>query len=435
MRRTIITSIQLIIAITAFAQNNARQEATLTDAQKIYGLSKFCTEVKYNFAYYDKLTFDWDSLCLASIPAILATDSPLEYWKEMKRISARLGDGHTSVWFSYAPTNDDLISPLPMTTRMYDKRIFVHQMFSKELKEKGLKKGVEILTINGQNAYEYAEQHVKPYVSSSTPQWLTYTTFCSFELTKGQKKDLITLEYKDEKGKTQKLAIDRRTTRWDDEADRETFIYKELPGNIGLLKITTFMDHSSNEKFDKLYEEIKNSEALVIDLRDNSGGNSNYADYILRHFSEKPFKSSQWSSPMYIAAHGSWNYPREWYTMSSQNLYPVKKDIYTKPVILLINAGTYSSAEDFTIKFRGMNRGKIIGQPTGGSTGNPINITLVDGIISAGICTKKDIGPDGTEFVGVGIFPDIEVAESMDDYLNNRDVVLDKAIATISATR
>ncbi len=54
-----------------------------------------------------------------------------------------------------------------------------------------------------------------------------------------------------------------------------------------------------------------------------------------------------------------------------------------------------------------MNRGKIIGQPTGGSTGNPINVTLVDGIISAGICTKKDIGPDGTEFVGVGIFPDI----------------------------
>ena len=46
----------------------------------------------------------------------------------------------------------------------------------------------------------------------------------------------------------------------------------------------------------------------------------------------------------------------------------------------------------------------------------------------ARICTKKDTYPDGKEFVGIGIKPDIEVSKSLSDYLENNDPVLEKAI-------
>jgi C-terminal processing protease CtpA/Prc len=47
---------------------------------------------------------------------------------------------------------------------------------------------------------------------------------------------------------------------------------------------------------------------------------------------------------------------------------------------------------------------------------------------SARVCTKKDTYPDGREFVGYGVKPDIEVRTTLKDYLENTDPALQKAI-------
>ena len=47
--------------------------ANLSDADKMYGLSKFWSEAKYNFAYFDHAKIDWDSTYRAFIPKVLAT--------------------------------------------------------------------------------------------------------------------------------------------------------------------------------------------------------------------------------------------------------------------------------------------------------------------------------------------------------------------------
>jgi C-terminal processing protease CtpA/Prc len=63
-----------------------------------------------------------------------------------------------------------------------------------------------------------------------------------------------------------------------------------------------------------------------------------------------------------------------------------------------------------------MDRGKIVGQPTGGSTGQPLIIGLPGGG-SARICSKRDRYPDGTEFIGVGVQHDVEVLPTIADTL------------------
>jgi C-terminal processing protease CtpA/Prc len=68
-----------------------------------------------------------------------------------------------------------------------------------------------------------------------------------------------------------------------------------------------------------------------------------------------------------------------------------------------------------------------IGTNTFGSTGQPFSFSLPGGG-SARICTKKDTYPDGREFVGYGIKPDIEIKPSFADYLKKNDIVLEKAI-------
>lgn len=142
---------------------------------------------------------------------------------------------------------------------------------------------------------------------------------------------------------------------------------------------------------------------------------------------------SDWSSRLHIPAHVSWDYPAEWYLQKSEEYNPVRgKTKFDKPVVVLINEGTFSAAEDFCVGFRTMKRGTIIGTPTGGSTGNPIPFELPgDGWLQ--VCSKKDTYPDGTEFVGIGILPDIEVKETISSYLSAQDdvdksLVIDKAV-------
>lgn len=104
-----------------------------------------------------------------------------------------------------------------------------------------------------------------------------------------------------------------------------------------------------------------------------------------------------------------------------------EKEIYQKPIVLLVNATTFSSAENFCVLFKGAKRGKIIGTPTGGSTGNPIFIDLGFGL-GCCICTKHELDTDGNEFIGIGIQPDIVAEEDINTFLNNGDSVIEKAL-------
>jgi C-terminal processing protease CtpA/Prc len=80
--------------------------------------------------------------------------------------------------------------------------------------------------------------------------------------------------------------------------------------------------------------------------------------------------------------------------------------------------------------FELMQRGPLIGEPSGGSTGNPLQFELPGGG-KARICAKRDTYPDGRSFVGKGIAPDILVAPTVADVRSGRDPVLERALETL----
>lgn len=71
---------------------------------------------------------------------------------------------------------------------------------------------------------------------------------------------------------------------------------------------------------------------------------------------------------------------------------------------MLIDARTFSAGEDTAAAFKLMKRGPIIGSASGGSSGQPLELSLPGGG-SARICVKRDVYPDGSSFVGVGVLP------------------------------
>lgn len=85
-----------------------------------------------------------------------------------------------------------------------------------------------------------------------------------------------------------------------------------------------------------------------------------------------------------------------------------QRAIYEGPLQILISRNTMSAAEDFTAMFKSNHRGVLVGEPTCGSTGTPCMIPLRCGgraqVVSVGYRLL-----DGTEFIGKGIMPDIEM--------------------------
>ena len=96
----------------------------------------------------------------------------------------------------------------------------------------------------------------------------------------------------------------------------------------------------------------------------------------------------------------------------------------------LTSAQTFSAAEDFAVAFRGMKRGIIVGEASGGSTGQPLFLDLPGGG-KGRICVKRDTYPDGTAFVGVGVLPDVEAHPTVAGVRAGTDPVLDRALAEL----
>ena len=71
-----------------------------------------------------------------------------------------------------------------------------------------------------------------------------------------------------------------------------------------------------------------------------------------------------------------------------------------------------------------------MGERTFGSTGQPLFIDLPAGG-KGRICTKRDTYPDGRDFVGYGIAPDVMIEPSVEDFLARGDVVLEKGIEVL----
>lgn len=395
---------------------NPFAKASETDL-RLLGLSRLWAEVKRNFVFMDRVKLNWDSLYVANIPRIMQAKDRKECFLILQNMAAQLGDGHTYVY-----AGDLQQSCVPLSTVLIDNRVYVDDVQSSALLKQGIRRGMELVSINGESALDYGRKHIMPYVSSSTPQWTLHETYEGYALLTAAEKDTLNLTFASAGSKPLQFSYVMESGTWDLETPKPTLSLDIKKGNIGYLRIRDFVGSDIKQEFDRCYPALLKTSALIIDLRNNPGGNSGNADYMLRHLSSDSIKTDSWRSPMYIPAYASWSMKQPWYESEPEYMSPVEgKTIYNKPIVVLVNQGTFSAAEDFCTVFIVMKRGKLIGTMTGGSTGNGVRVKLIPDHTYANICSKHDVMPDGTEFVGIGIHPDIEVKETYKSYFKEHE--------------
>jgi carboxyl-terminal processing protease len=432
-------TLQLLLAQAKSVDNvfNSKALATpyqlnLSAAEKVAGLSKMWEEAKYNFAYFDHLPgFDWDKLYLDYLPKVAATTSTLAYFRLLQTFYAQLHDGHTSVWATDGPLADSVYGRPPLRAHLVEGRVLLRDVRSDSLRRTGLVPGLEIVKIDGQPVIAYADRTVRPYQSGSTTQNVDVQTYI-YGLLRGPESRPVRLTFRDAKGHEFTRVLPRRG------CGKPTPIVpvclRFLPGNVAYLQVNEFETDAGFKRFAAAFDSIKTTIALVIDLRQNGGGSSGNGYDILSYLTDKAYRPGSYQSRIYSAvgrARGEGVRFEDLYKTSTQSPAGVNK-LYTKPVAVLISGETFSAAEDFCSAYVGLKRGVLVGEPTGGSTGQPLAFSLPGGIM-ARVCTKRDAYPNGTEWNGIGILPTVPVHPTVGMLQAGRDPVLEAALRALGA--
>lgn len=389
----------------------------VSDADKVAGLSELWAEAKFGFAnFWHVPQLDWDAAYRSYLPQVLATKSTKEFYKVLQRFYAMLQDGHTGV---YEP--DELRQyRMPITTRLLDGRVLVTGSLDPKFDMQGVKPGDEVLHVNSSPVKAYAEKNVLPYMSASSPQDLEVRTYGMF-LFQGTAGTVFHLLVQ---------TIDGMQTQHDfvvtaqPVAPTNAFEFRMLSGDVAYVALNEFTDNKDAEEWDERWPEISKAKAVILDVRRNGGGSDDVGAHVLATLIDKPVTLPKQESPKWVATYRAWGQAEPMQRYPAASLPPDLAHHFAGRVVMLTGPMTFSAAEDLVVVFATSKRGLIVGEATGGSTGQPLIFNLPGGGL-ARVCTKHDSFPNGKEFVGFGVPPDVPAHITRQDLLHSTDSVLD----------
>ena len=405
----------------------------LSEEEKIAGLVRFWSEAKYNFAWFEKVPdLDWDAKMIEYLPHVRSTKSTLEYYRVLMEFAALLKDAHTNV---YPPRQlqDDLWSRPAIGITLVEGRVLVTRVLGdKTLSATGVRRGVELITIDSLPVREYAARFVTPVVTASSEQDRERRAMV-YDLLGGPRDSKVRLQFCDESGKTFEVTTARLTDSELDKRDtrppKGRFEFRMLDGDrIAYVALNTFGEPDIVTDFEKAWPEIRKAPALILDVRTNGGGNSGFGSEILAYLVVKGGPAEAARLPLYRPTYRAWGrlgQGRDWET-ETWSVDARTGQGYKGPIVLLTGPGTFSAAEDFAVSFDMLKAGIIIGEPSAGSTGQPLSFRLPGGG-SGRVCTLQCRYADGREFVGVGVQPKIHVTPTVADFRAGKDTVLESA--------
>ncbi len=179
---------------------------------------------------------------------------------------------------------------------------------------------------------------------------------------------------------------------------------ERLEGNIGYIELTNFFEPEAGaDTVAAAFNFIANTDALIIDLRRNGGGDPAMVQLICSYlFGDKSVHLNDlyWREG---------NRTEEFWT---KPVVPGRKFL-DKDVYVLTSARTFSGAEEFSYNLKNLKRATIVGETTGGGA-NPGGRVRLNEHFGAFVPMGRAISPvTKTNWEGTGVEPDVKVAKEM----------------------
>ena len=194
--------------------------------------------------------------------------------------------------------------------------------------------------------------------------------------------------------------------------------YTIFPDNIGYIYVPSFSSGIGEGNLDECLHALALCRGLIIDVRNNGGGNLSYAETLAARFTNERVLTG------YIchkigSGRSDFSSPQPVYLDSSNRIR------WQKPVCVLTNRSSYSATNDFVKIMRTLPLVTIVGDRTGGGSGLPFSSELPNGWgVRFSACPSFDVNMQHIEF---GIDPDVRVDMSDENRAHGLDTIIEIA--------
>ena len=464
-----------------------------------YKLEKLHPDL-YHYISKNDLNYKFDSLRSSLISPMTSN----EFYFKLSPVVASIRQGHTQTYpLTKKFTNSEKkiinrsgTSPLnQFEFELFDNRLYIVKNNSKD---STIKSGTEVISVNGVKPQDIFKIYINTFCSDGYNN-----TFIPRRLAKGFARyffyqnginDSIycQISYKDSirnislkrfvkpkkstitKSKEQ-LIQDKKLQKIESKK-RKLLGYDPLlhryskqlsfpvqDSSIAIMKISDFTKGNYKQFYKQSFQKMDslNTKALIIDIRDNTGGSIDDVYNLFSYLSDSCYRfmdKSEVSSKTSLWHSGFFNHKPLWsyvmhplsipvfvlrnaytylrtvkgkdnkyrYPLYYTRLHQPKPQRFKAKVYVLINGGSFSASSMLSSNLRGANRAVFIGVETGGADNG-----CVAGIMPLRTLPKSKLSikfgllvlqtPYKSKVDGRGIFPDVEIQPTLTDRITNND--------------
>ncbi|MBG9375298.1 peptidase S41 [Panacibacter sp. DH6] len=232
--------------------------------------------------------------------------------------------------------------------------------------------------------------------------------------------------------------------------------------NLAYMRLNTFSGGRLRSFFRQSFKDLaaNNIQNLVIDLRENSGGNINLSMLLTRYLKQQPFHTADtaiavnrpFSYTKYIHPALPYNIAMRFATakktdgryhfgqLEKHAYKPFTRHHYDHPVYIVQGGYTFSAAAMFVLQLKGQQNVTVLGEETGGGNYGTSAVHLPDIVLPNSkvrvVLPLYRLVFDTTQTKnGKGIQPDVYVPPSSEDIKNGVDPKLKKVKELIEERR
>ena len=367
---------------------------------------------------------DWEEARRQFRPRAAAASDRAGLYAVLRRMLASLRDPHTRV-FAPGESVDWRVQryvSVGVAVRELDGQVVVTDVErDSEAEEAGLRAGDAVLALDGEPAAAVVARRVaEQFADAGGPARMLAVS----RLFEGERGTTVRVTYARPDGRRAREAALRREPR----TRVPTFEVRGEGKGVRLVRFNVFTAEVAAQFARALRGELKDARALVIDLRDNGGGEAESMADLASTLLPAGLSLGRFTDRAGAVR-------LEPYTRAALLSTADSFERFRRPVVLLTNARTASAAEVFAAALRETNRAAVIGEATCGCV---LGIRRRHRLPDGGVLDVSEMDyrtAAGTRLEGAGLRPDVTVEPTRDALRRRRDPALERALEILKDSK
>jgi carboxyl-terminal processing protease len=367
------------------------------------------------YPYFAEKGIDWPAVRERYRLQLDQADTDAAYHQLVSAMLAELNDGHSALENTQFPVRFGLVEEIEGQA--------VITSVGPSAQAVGIQPGDILLALRGKTTGKALEDLPAPLRTGSTP-WNARSIAFSHLLDVPRNRQLaVTVRSAD--GTLRDVTIQQLSTPAANPpapAPGPVIQGRQLESGVGVIRVPRLSGDGLTAQFDQALDNLMDAPGIILDLRGNGGGSSMIGDAIAGRFLSERF--------YYGVETFRRRLPLQAFRKTSTYRVLPREPVYTGPLVLILDAQTFSSAEMLAVVLIDSGRAQSVGQVTGGGSGNPVRFHLTGGGV-ARYSTGAFRRNNGQLIEGVGIAPGVLVSRTLAAYRAGRDETLEQAEAII----